>query len=188
MSINALFRTLVVLVALTTLAACSGMQGLQVAPADDAVTTETATQTTPAAATTEPATDAPVTMAAEVEPPPPSANPAVLALLDTAQVDAMAGRTPTATAAIERAIRIEPKNPVLWQKLALLKLEKGEYQQAENFAARSNSWAGSNKALQAKNWHIISEARSLRGDNAGAKAALARAKTLEPASAPAVIE
>jgi len=70
----------------------------------------------------------------------------------------------------------------------MLKLKKGDYQQAENFAARSNSWAGSNKALIAKNWRIISEARSLRGDNAGAKAALARARALEPEGEPTVTE
>ncbi|HEY0721010.1 MAG TPA: tetratricopeptide repeat protein [Gammaproteobacteria bacterium] len=188
MSIKVLFRTLALLLALATLSACTGMQGPGVAPSDTAGrsgTTESAgsdtTQTTDTAVLPDTPLDTPPDT--PVEPPPPSANPAVIALLDNAQADASAGRLPTATAAIERALRIEPKNPALWQKLATLKLEKGEYQQAENFAARSNSWAGSNKSMQARNWHIISEARSLRGDNAGAKAALARARALEPAAA-----
>ena len=64
----------------------------------------------------------------------------------------------------------------------MLKLQKGDYQQAETFAARSNSWAGSNKPLLAKNWRIISEARALHGDSEGARAALARAQALESES------
>lgn len=108
-----------------------------------------------------------------------SSNQAVIALLDKARRDARAGQLPTATASLERALRIEPRNPVLWQELALLKLQQSDYRQAENFAARSNSWAGSNRALMAKNWHIISEARALRGDNQGAQAALNQAKALE---------
>ena len=176
-------RTLALFISLASLAACTGMGGPNVtAPADVPAATDTGgtPDTTVPAGTDVTDTTGTVTQPdVPVEPPPPSANPAVIALLDNAHVDATAGRLPTATASIERALRIEPRNPVLWQKLAMLKLQKGEYQQAENFAARSNSWAGANKALMAKNWHIISEARSLRGDNAGAKAALARAKALE---------
>lgn len=187
---KAFVRTLVMLLSLASLAACTGMGGPQVtAPNDVPATTDTAsTPDTPVTIGTDNSAQVDTPVEAPVEPPPPSANPAVIALLDNAQIDASAGRLPTATAAIERALRIEPKNPVLWQKLAMLKLQKGEYQQAENFAARSNSWAASNKALQAKNWRIISEARSLRGDNKGAQAALARAKALEPVSGPTVIQ
>lgn len=163
MTIRRLFRPLVMLLSLAALAACTGMQGPEVPPTDTSA--EMGTENAP--------------IVTPVEPSPPSANPAVVALLDNAQNDASAGRLPTAIAAVERALRIEPKNPALWQKLATLKLQKGDYAQAESFAARSNSWAGADKAMQARNWRIISEARSLRGDNAGAKAALARAKALE---------
>lgn len=155
MSTHTLFRTLVVVTPLTFLAACTGMRGPDVTSDIPHVS-----ETTGASAQ-------------------PSSNPAVIALLDKARADASAGQLPTATATLERALRIEPRNPVLWQELALLKLQKGDYRQAENFAARSNSWAGTNKSLQATNWRIISEARALRGDNEGAQAALARAKALE---------
>lgn len=169
MSSNVLLR-LVVLTSLASLAACTLTPGPEVASPD-----------------TVPAETAPADMSIPAEPAPPlapSANPAVVALLDAAHADANAGRLPTAAAAVERALRIEPRNPLLWQELARLKLQQGDYKLAENFAARSNSWAGSNKALQAQNWRLISEARSLRGDNVGAKAALARAKALELMSAP----
>lgn len=182
MTIKVSLRTLALLLSLASLAACTTVQGPTVAPADTTATDTTSTTGTtgttgaPETVTTD---EIPAVVNTPVEPPPPSTNPAVIALLDTASNDATSGRLPTAIASVERALRIEPKNPVLWQKLAKLKLEKGDYQQAENFAARSNSWAGANKALMARNWRIISEARSLRGDNQGAKAALERAKALE---------
>jgi Tfp pilus assembly protein PilF len=108
-----------------------------------------------------------------------SENPAVLALLDTAHANADQGRIPAATAALERALRIEPRTPVLWHELAQLHLRAGNYPQAESFAARSNSWAGSTKALRAANWRLIGEARTYRGDGAGAQAAIERAGEFE---------
>lgn len=113
--------------------------------------------------------------------PPPSAshNPAVLALLDSAHSSLDSGRFAAAAASLERALRIEPRNPVLWQELAQAHLDEGNYQQAENFAARSNSWAGANRPLLAENWRIIREARARRGDDAGAQVASERARTFE---------
>lgn len=107
--------------------------------------------------------------------PPASHNSAVLALLGTAHVEQENGRFVAASAALERALRIEPRNPVLWQELARVHYRAGNYAQAENFAARSNSWAGGNRALLAANWQIIGEARAARGDTAGAQQALERA-------------
>ncbi|MEJ2154345.1 MAG: tetratricopeptide repeat protein [Desulfobacteraceae bacterium] len=47
-----------------------------------------------------------------------------------------------ARANLERAVRIEPRNPLLWQELARVQLEQGQYRQAENMAAKSNTLAG----------------------------------------------
>lgn len=110
------------------------------------------------------------------EPPTSSHNTAVQALLDTAHAALEDGRFASATAALERALRIEPRNPVLWQELAQAHLRAGNHAQAENFAARSNTWAGGNRALLASNWQIIGEARAARGDAAGARQALERAE------------
>ncbi len=110
--------------------------------------------------------------------PQVSDNQAVLALLDTAHTSADQGRFPAASATLERALRIEPRNPALWHELAELHLREGNYPQAESLAARSNSWAGSDKVLRASNWRLISEARAKSGDPAGAQAALVRAGEL----------
>jgi len=96
--------------------------------------------------------------------------------MDAARADASAGRLANAAASLERALRIEPRNPRLWQELARVRLQQGDYVQAENVAARSNSWAGSDSALRAENWRLIAQAREARGDSAGAKAALQAAE------------
>ncbi|HKQ31367.1 MAG TPA: hypothetical protein VJS66_08785, partial [Burkholderiales bacterium] len=48
-------------------------------------------------------------------PPPVSENSAVVGLTQTARADTEAGQYPNAIAGLERALRIEPKNPKLWQ-------------------------------------------------------------------------
>ena len=107
-------------------------------------------------------------------PPPLSAREsmAVAGLLETARADANAGRLAEAAAGLERALRIEPRNPRLWQELARVRLKQGQFAQAESVAARSNSWAGDDRGLRAENWRLIAQSREARGDREGAKAAL----------------
>jgi tetratricopeptide (TPR) repeat protein len=57
---------------------------------------------------------------------------------------------------LERALRIEPRNAGIWHDLAQIRLHQGQYQQAESLASKSNNLAGSNRALQARNWKLIS--------------------------------
>jgi tetratricopeptide (TPR) repeat protein len=111
--------------------------------------------------------------------PPVSQNTAVVALVDGARADVASGRTEPAAAALERALRIEPRNPSLWHELAKLRLAQGRYEQAEALAQRSNTWAGDNRRLRAANFRVIGEARARRGDIAGAQAAYHRAAELE---------
>ncbi len=112
-------------------------------------------------------------------PPPVSDNSAVVALVDGARADVTAGKFATAAASIERALRIEPKNPYLWHELAQIHFQQGDWVQAESHAARSNSWAGGNKPLRAANWRLIAEARAGSGDDAGARVARDRAGEME---------
>jgi len=105
-------------------------------------------------------------------PAPAIENAAIASLMDGARSDVAAGRLANAAASLERALRIEPRNPRLWQELARVRLMQGEYAQAESVAARSNSWAGGDNRLCAENWRLIAQAREARGDAAGARAAL----------------
>ncbi|MEJ2200266.1 MAG: tetratricopeptide repeat protein [Desulfuromonadaceae bacterium] len=111
-----------------------------------------------------------------VAPHPASENSAVLSLLQQAQRQSAAGQLADAGATLERGLRIEPRNPFLWQHLARVRLEQGDYSQAENLAAKSNSLAGSDRQLRAENWRLIGQSRSARGDTSGAEQALLRAE------------
>ena len=102
-------------------------------------------------------------------PPEPSSNTAVLALVNKAHDEAAAGRMDAAGASLERALRIEPRNPVLWQELARVRLDQGQYRQAQNMAAKSNALAGGNRYLEAENRRIIDEAHRRRGDGGDAE-------------------
>lgn len=104
--------------------------------------------------------------------PAPVENLAVASLMDDARADLAAGRLARAGASLERALRIDPRNPRLWQELARVRLKQGDYAQAESVAARSNSWARGDEQLRAENWRLIAQAREARGDVAGARAAL----------------
>ena len=106
------------------------------------------------------------------EPAARTENLAIAGLMDGARADAAAGRLANAAASLERALRIEPRNPRLWRELALVRLKQGEYVQAESVAARSNSWAGTDNTLRAENWRLIAQAREARGDADGARTAL----------------
>ncbi|HSU75418.1 MAG TPA: tetratricopeptide repeat protein [Burkholderiales bacterium] len=108
----------------------------------------------------------PVEQPAPVPSPAPSSTAkesvAIAGLMDSARTDAAAGRLAEAAATLERALRIEPRNPRLWQELARVRLQQGDFAQAESTAQRSNSWAGSDSALRAENARIIEQARAQR--------------------------
>ncbi len=107
--------------------------------------------------------------------PAMSDNKAVIALLDRAQTDNVAGRREAADSALERALRIEPRNPWLWHQLAQLRLAQGQYAQAITMARKSNSFAANQSSVQAANWQVIGQARAAQGDPAGAEDAFRRA-------------
>jgi len=102
----------------------------------------------------------------EAPPAPPAPGPrenvAIAGLVESARADAAAGRLATAAASLERALRIEPKNPRLWQELARVRLQQGDLAQAQSLAARSNSFAGGDSALRAENQRIIEQARAAK--------------------------
>jgi cytochrome c-type biogenesis protein CcmH/NrfG len=115
-------------------------------------------------------------MQTEVHQTPPSDNTAVIALLNKAENQSAAGRMDEAIENLERALRIEPRNPVPWHELARVRLEQGQYRQAESMAAKSNMLAGTDRYLKAENWRIIGEVRNRLGDLQGAREAFEKAE------------
>lgn len=149
------------------------------------VSDDTAIATAPPPAAVEPA-PAPVQPPAPRPPAPPPAdlppaeitregNQAVAALLESADKNVKSNQLDKAGAALERALRIEPRNAGIWHDLAQIRLHQGQYQQAESLASKSSNLAASNRALQARNWKVIAAARKAAGNTAGAEEAEARA-------------
>ena len=100
----------------------------------------------------------------------------VATLMAKAESELNAGHLDRSAANLERAIRIEPRNPVLWHRLATIRLQQGHYAQAESMASKSNSLMAPNAALTRKNWQIIAESRRLMGDTKGAQKALSHVR------------
>ena len=99
-------------------------------------------------------------------PPPPAyteaqttSHPAVLALLTEATQQENSGDLEVAAAKLERALRIEPRNPVLWHHLAGVRLRQGQTQLAVSLAQKSNSFAARDSDLVERNQRIIQRAR-----------------------------
>lgn len=110
------------------------------------------------------------------EPQPPPRNEAVVALLELSRSQSAAGKLDMAGASLERALRIEPQNPELWQELARVRLNQRQHREAENFAAKANILAGTDLQLRAENWRIIGQARTSLGDYQGAQTAFEKAE------------
>jgi len=90
---------------------------------------------------------------------PAASNNAVLALLDNAGQQSRSGKLDSAAAALERALRIEPRNPEVWHRLAAIRLQQGQFDQAASLAAKSINLAGNNTDLITRNKNIIAQAR-----------------------------
>ncbi len=77
-------------------------------------------------------------------------------------------------AALERALRIEPRNPWIWQHLASLHLAMGEHEQAQAEARKSNSLAKRNPWLEVENYRVLAASAAALGNAAAASAAQQR--------------
>ena len=98
---------------------------------------------------------------AEVVPQPSvqqGTNPAVGDISRQARQLTSSGQLEAAAQAVERGLRIAPKDAALWSQLAEIRLEQGRFGQARSLAAKSNSLAGGDSALIRKNQLIIGRA------------------------------
>ena len=102
------------------------------------------------------------------------ASPAVVALVNRARLQADTGEMDQAAASLERAIRIEPQNALLWLELAQIKLHQGNPSQAEQMALRAVRFATDDR-IEREAWGIVALARQSQGDIAGAAEARRKA-------------
>lgn len=151
-------------------------QGAAARP-EAATSPKTAAPKPTASAQRPPAAPAPQVVAYVPPPPPaPKLPPAAAALAKQAEQQRRAGDYVGSAATLERALRIEPQEAYLWNRLARVRKEQGLQAQAGNMAARSNTLAKDQAQLKQDNWSIIAGARRAAGDAAGAAEAERKAR------------
>lgn len=117
-------------------------------------------------------------------PPPPSApatpkefhlSAASTALVKQGRAQSLKGEYPAAIATLERALRIEPDNPLVWLELGQVHLSAKNPPQAESMARKAIVLATGNPALQATGWRLIGDAYRARGRDLDATEAYQKA-------------
>ncbi len=125
------------------------------------------------------ATVAPALMSINVEDAaiPAGTSPAVVALINEADRSRGRGDLDGSVVVLERALRIDSRNPTLTYKLAQLRLKQSKPQLAEDLAGKAALLAGSDLDLKRKSWLLIAEARQNQQNFQGAKDAKAKAES-----------
>jgi tetratricopeptide (TPR) repeat protein len=106
----------------------------------------------------------------------PLQNPAVKELLADAGTAESNGDYGQAATLLERALRIQPRDPEILQSLAEVQLQVGDYGQALSFATRSYDLGPRVGEICSRNWHTISVSREHLGDHGGSRDAASKAK------------
>lgn len=91
-------------------------------------------------------------------------SPVVQKLLVSAEQQRGLGNSDGAANSLERALRIEPKNAILWSRLADIRYAQSDWQQAVQLAAKSNTLASSNQQLLRRNWYLMANAYAAMDD------------------------
>ncbi len=95
----------------------------------------------------------------------PLQNPAVKELLADASTAESSGDFGQAATLLERALRIQPRDPEILQSLAEVQLQMKDYEQALNFATRSYDIGPRVGEICSRNWRTISVSREHLGDH-----------------------
>jgi len=91
--------------------------------------------------------------------PSPPMSKAVKTLLQQAELQRTSGDLTGAAATLERALRIEPENGYVWNRLAHIRAEQGNAGLAGELAAKSDSFAGGDQNLKRDNAKLIAQSR-----------------------------
>ena len=138
----------------------------------------------PGTAQPQPAPPPPAAQPVPEAPRPPPKNfrlgPAAAALVSQAHAQARTGNYEPAAATLERALRIEPENPILWIELGQVRLDEGNAAQADGMGHKALALAAGDARAQASAWRLIGDSLRARGRNPEAAEADRKAGTYSP--------
>jgi predicted Zn-dependent protease len=95
-------------------------------------------------------------------PPPPARenrlSPATRSLVTQARAQVAHGDLPAASSTLDRALRIEPSNPLLWVELGRLRLAENDAHQAEGCGRKALALASGDHAAQTQAGRLLADA------------------------------
>lgn len=122
---------------------------------------------------------------APIESLPPTAPPkeyrlsaASKAMVDRAQSQMKGGNFALAASSIERALGIEPNNPLLWIEYGKVRMAENNYAQAGSMAQKALATASGDSKTQAAAWRLLADSYRARNRNNEAREADAHADSL----------
>ena len=102
------------------------------------------------------------------------------ALVKQARTQTGKGDFGSATATVERALRIEPDNPLLWIELGQVHLAEGNAPQAESMGRKAVALSTGDPSAQSASWRLVGDALRVRGRILDATDAYQRANVATP--------
>ncbi|MCJ8297348.1 MAG: tetratricopeptide repeat protein [Pseudomonadales bacterium] len=104
-------------------------------------------------------------------------NQATIALLNTAKYQTTSGKLRAAQSSLERALRISPKDPEVYQSLGEVHRQLGEFAQAEQFVLKGIAVAAGQSSKLRRLWSALAKIRSQAGDTVGANQAFQKSQS-----------
>jgi tetratricopeptide (TPR) repeat protein len=94
---------------------------------------------------------------------------AAQSLVAQARAQSARGEFPGASGTLDRAIRIEPQNPLLWIEVARLRLTEGDFRQAETCARRALMLGSADDTVRTTAGHLLADVLRAQHRDAEAK-------------------
>jgi uncharacterized protein HemY len=92
-------------------------------------------------------------------------SPATRSLVTQAQTQVARGDLPAASSTLDRALRIEPNNPLLWIELGRLRLAQSDAHQAEICGRKALALASGDHGAQSQAGGLLADALRAQGRN-----------------------
>jgi uncharacterized protein HemY len=107
--------------------------------------------------------------APSAQPPQPARenrlSPATHSLVTQARTQVAHGDLPAASSTLDRALRIEPNNPLLWIELGRLRLAESDAHQAEGCGRKALVLASGDRGTQAQAGRLLADSLRAQGRN-----------------------
>lgn len=173
-------RVVLVALAAAALVACRSLMGPPVSrPAPAPSKPSTIPQPAPGSSEPQPQ-PAPGPSAPTAPPKQFKLSSASASLVKLARAQTGKGDFGGATATVERALRIEPDNPLLWIELGQVHLAEGNAPQAESMGRKAAALSTGDPSTQSASWRLVGDALRARGRTLDATEAYQRANASVP--------